>query len=409
MDANSIIGAVESVTKVWAKQRKAEERNSNARHRRMYIYSDRVNFTAIADHILPGAYAKASGDGKYTVSQRQLYYASREAFREQTGREIEYSYFAQTILRQYQNRNKVDWKITADPRGTFTIPNASHPKRIPVGTISIDEYLRQERQREDPLNGIDVSLPEEWPSMARGQRYGAVLYIEKEGFEPLLNEAKIAERFDLAILSCKGQSVVAARKLVDHVCAKNGGVPLFVVHDFDKYGFEIAECLTTESFWAEQTDRVAYHFQNQVNVTDFGLRLDDATKYDLASEKCNPNNGTSGMTKAEHEFMKSGQRVELNAFTAPQFIEWLEGKLKAHIPQRLIPADDEILEQAYRRAIAVSKINLELENIRAEAIEEAEEAKIPKSLRKKIKAEMKSGATWDRAVYAIAERLGGSE
>ncbi len=409
MDANSIIDAVESVTKGWAKQRKAEERSSNSRSRRMYYYSDRVNFTEIADQILPDAYAFASGNGKYTVSQRQLYYASRDGFREATGREIEYSYFAQTILRQYLNRNDVDWKITADPRGTFTIPNASHIKRIPVGTISIDEYLQRDRNRGDTLEGINVSLPKEWPSIAEGQRYGAVLYIEKEGFEPLLNEAKIAERFDLAILSCKGQSVVAARKLVDHVCAQNGEVPLFVVHDFDKYGFEIAECLTTESIWAEQTDRVAYHFKNKVNVTDFGLRLVDAMKYELASERCKPTSGTDGMTKEERDFMRTGRRVELNAFTAPQFVEWLEGKLKEHLPQRLIPTDDEILERAYRRALAVSKINQELANIRADAIDNAAEATIPKSLRKKIKAEMKSGATWDRAVYAIAERQGGAE
>ena len=58
---------------------------------------------------------------------------------------------------------------------------------------------------------ITASLSASWPSLPAGQRYQAVLYIEKEGFEPLLEEAKIAERFDVAILSCKGQSVVAAR------------------------------------------------------------------------------------------------------------------------------------------------------------------------------------------------------
>ncbi len=91
---------------------------------------------------------------------------------------------------------------------------------------------------------FDLELPTEWPSLRHGQRYQAVLYIEKEGFEPLLAEAGIAERFDLAILSCKGQSVVAARRFVDEVCGIGGGVPLLVVHDFDKYGFEISQRLT---------------------------------------------------------------------------------------------------------------------------------------------------------------------
>lgn len=399
MDAASIISAVESVTKPWAKQRKAEERGS--RRERIYYYSDRVNFTDIAEEILPKAYLHASGQGAYTVSQRQLYYASRDAFKEATDREIDYGYFSQTILRQFLNRNKVDWKITADARGTFSIPNTAFEKRVPVGTIQIDRYLENDRDEID--DDIDTSIPIEWPSMAEGQRYGAVLYIEKEGFEPLLQEAKIAERFDLAILSCKGQSVVAARKLVDHVCRVDGGVPLFIVHDFDKYGFEIAECLTKISDTAAWTDRVAYYFENEIKSIDFGLRLEDVQKYELAHEQCKANWGAASMTKAEVDYMKSGRRVELNAFTAPQFIEWLEGNLKKHLPKRLIP-NDEILERAYRRALAVSSINSQIEEIRNAAIEESESAKIPKLLRKKIMEEMKkSKQPWDVALHSIAE------
>lgn len=382
------------MTKGWAKQRKAEERGS--RRPRRYYYSDRVNFTDIAAEILPKAYMFASGDGKYPLAQRQFYYAAREAFKKATGREIDYSYFSQTILRQYLNRNSVDWKITADPRGTFAVPNTSHEKRIPAGTLQIDHYL-SERLYSDDTYG---TIPIEWPSVREGERYAAVLYIEKEGFEPLLKEARIAERFDLAILSCKGQSVVAARKLVDNVCC-DGGVPLFVVHDFDKAGFEICECLTKVSAAAMDTDRVAYHFQNEINVTDFGLRLGDVEKYQLASESCKRNEGTLAMSPEEVEFMRSGRRVELNAFTAPQFIEWLESKLNEHLPQRLIPSDD-ILELAYRRAVAVSQIN--------DAIREAEQlaeiasdaAVIPKALRRKIKKAMKdSGKPWDVALYSL--------
>ena len=162
MDAQSIINAVVSVTKPWAKQRKAEERGS--RRPREYYYSDRVNFTDIADKILPTAYLHGSGNGQYTISQRQFYYAAREAFREATGREIDSQYFSQTILRQYLNRNDVDWKITADARGTFSVPNGSFEKRIPVGTIQINKYLENDRHEID--DDINKSIPIEWPSMA---------------------------------------------------------------------------------------------------------------------------------------------------------------------------------------------------------------------------------------------------
>jgi len=43
-------------------------------------------------------------------------------------------------------------------------------------------------------------------------------------------------------------------------------------------------------------------------------------------------------TPAEREFLQGGRRVELNAFTSPQFIEWIERKLTKHLPKRLIPA-----------------------------------------------------------------------
>ena len=76
MKSDAIIGAIQSVTKGWAKLRKAEERGS--RRPRAYYYSNRVNFSDIAHQILPDAYQHASGNGRFPVSQRQMYYASRE-------------------------------------------------------------------------------------------------------------------------------------------------------------------------------------------------------------------------------------------------------------------------------------------------------------------------------------------
>ena len=201
IDASDILAVTKQVTQKWTKARKAEERGSRSRHSREYIYSDRVGFTEVADSIIPAGYAHASGGGLYSVSLRQMYYACREAFREHTDREIEAAYFSQTLLRQYLNRNPeltATWKITADPRGTLTIPNAANKVRIPCGTIAIEQHLSDVSVPIDPLN-VSLKLRTQWPSLAGGKRYQAVVYIEKEGFEPLLLEAKIAERFDIAI------------------------------------------------------------------------------------------------------------------------------------------------------------------------------------------------------------------
>lgn len=407
INAADILGVTRAVTKKWTKQRKSEERGSRSRYSRAYAYSDRVNFTDIADDILPGAYDHASGGGKYTVSQRQLYYACREAFKNEAGRELEAKYFSNTLLRQYLNRHPdetASWKVTADPRGTLTIPNSKSTVRIPCGTIAIDKHLRSASQTID--KGIEACLPIEWPSVRHGQRYQAVLYIEKEGFEPLLEEARIAERFDLAILSCKGQSVVAARRFVDEVCRVDGGVPLFVAHDFDKAGFEISQRLTTVSDWARLNDRVAYRFQNKINVTDLGLRLADVEKYALESESVSFSGRfarDSIATREEQAFLRTGRRVELNAFTSPQFIEWLETKLMANgLGNRLIP-DDGVLEAAYRRAVATAYVNDALKDAIEDGQRKADDATIPKALKRRLREAMKDSPDepWDQALYSL--------
>jgi hypothetical protein len=403
------------VTKKWAKQRKAEDRGNRNRSSRVHIYSDRVAFTDAARKILPAGYLHASGNGKYTVDKRQFYYAVRDQFLKATGREITADYFSQTLLVQYMNRHPREtahWKITASPRGTLTIPNTGEDTltRIPCGTIAIEAHLRGAKKPIAPFDGLDKLFRVQWPSLAEGQRYQGVLYIEKEGFDPQLREARIAERFDIAIVSCKGQSVAAARRFVDHVCSVGGGVPLFVAHDLDKSGFEISQRLTTVSDHAVEKGLVKYWFQNEIDVTDLGLRLKDAEEYDLKTEYVEFNGhfaDDSIATKEEREFLRSHRRVELNAFTAPQFIEWLVKKLSQYLPGRLIP-DDKILTDAYRRALALVRINQAVEESSKKAIEEAQAAEIPNDLREKLVGMMvdnkeDSSEAWDAALYKMVK------
>jgi hypothetical protein len=410
--AEDILSVTQSVTKEWTKQRKAEERGRRSRGDRVYVYSDRVNFTDVVDKILPPAYAFASGGGKYSVSKRQLFYACREKFKEATGQQLKYKYFAQTLLVQYLNRHPdktAAWKVTADARGTLVIPNAGHEVRVPVGTLQIEAHLGEAFKPCDPFAGLaDAGPAIPWPSLAPGKRYRGVLYIEKEGFEPLLKDAQIAERFDVAILSCKGQSVVAARRFVDDVCAAGGGARLGVMHDFDKAGFEIAQRLTCVSGWAEDNDRVAYQFRNDIDVTDLGLRLADVRKYGLEAraESCRFKGyfaDDSLATEEEKRFLRSHRCVELNAFSSPEFLAWLEEKLTGWLgKERHIP-DDETLEQAFRRARAVARINRAVEEVVKGAVEGAEAEAVPEDLRKQLRSALKrSPQAWDQALYELA-------
>jgi hypothetical protein len=195
MEANDIANAVQSATKTWKKQRETEyKRTRSAASRKTMYVSTRVNFTDVADDILPDAYEPASGNGRYSLKTRQFYYAAREEFRKITRREIGAQYFSNTLLVQYTNQNPsktAHWKITSDPRGTLIVPNAGHEVKVPCGTLELKRHREKANKDINPY-GFNESLEKinaEWPSLVENQRYQGVLYIEKEGFTPLLEEA----------------------------------------------------------------------------------------------------------------------------------------------------------------------------------------------------------------------------
>jgi hypothetical protein len=120
-----------------------------------------------------------------------------------------------------------------DARGHFEEPHTY--RRIGCGTIEVGNYLHAVKEpsivaAEFCNASVDVIGP------AGG--FSAILYIEKEGFDPLFRAVNLANRHDLMIISNKGLSVTAARKLIDEICGDND-LPLFVLHDFDFDGFKI--------------------------------------------------------------------------------------------------------------------------------------------------------------------------
>ena len=106
-------------------------------------------------------------------------------------------------------------------------------------------------------------------------RYNAVLFLEKEGFTQILEAARIAERFDFAIMSTKGMSVTAARTLVEELCGQRR-LKLLVLHDFDVAGFSIKQTLVTSNR--------RHDFKHAINFIDLGLRLTDVEEMELDSE-----------------------------------------------------------------------------------------------------------------------------
>jgi hypothetical protein len=127
-----------------------------------------------------------------------------------------------------------DWDVVWDARGHFSEPHTN--KVIPIGTLEVRQYLG-DRPRLAPA--IEFRSDTRYPTLGPENRYETVLFIEKEGFDPLLEAAQIAERFDVAIMSTKGMSVSASRLLLDRLVTR-GVTKVLVLHDFDISGFSIA-------------------------------------------------------------------------------------------------------------------------------------------------------------------------
>jgi hypothetical protein len=407
MDSTAIFDAVRSVTGAWARQRKAEERETArlSRRRDALIRARRMTVREAAWRSMPQAYLKASSNGSLPAHARQIMYAARGEIQRLAGRTLDDQYFTQHLLPDFMNEHPdatAGWDVVFDARGHFHEP---HTRRVvPLGTIEVRRHLREVAAH--TLPELQVGLPEMaiFPTCGPGHRYGAILFVEKEGFLPLFRAVRLAERYDLAIMSTKGLSVTASRLLVDRLCAAHA-VPLLVLHDFDKSGFSILGTL--------RRDTRRYAFRNRIEVIDLGLRLEDVEDSALETEdvvhRSDPatNLRENGATAEEIAFLRT-RRVELNAFASADFVAWIERKLEQHGVAKIVP-DQDTLMLAYRRAVASRYVASRLQSAIEEAQRQAAEAPVPDDLAALVTAGLRGGPaqSWDEVVQRLAtERVG---
>ena len=397
--ADKLVEVVWGVTKNWARVRKAEERDASAqaRRRERLIRSRRESIKDVAYDVMERAYNDVSDNGELPANARQIMYAARNEIQERTEKQLNDAYFTQTLLPDFVNENPkltASWDVVYDDRGHFTEPHTGH--MIGLGTLSVREYI-------DGTHPIQIKhagfAPAEVVTRGPHGGFGALLYIEKEGFDPLLERVQLADRFDIGTMSSKGMSVTAARKLADEICHAYR-IPLLLLHDFDKSGFSIKG-----SFERRAARR--YTFENAIKVIDLGLRLNDVRGlqredvFDRGSEeKKRANLRANGATPEEIEILLK-QRVELNAMTSRQFVAFLERKLIENGIRKIIPAKSD-LATAYR-AFAQGR---EVEKIIKRALRKlnGSATPVPADLKAKVEHYLRQhpAARWDEAVAAIA-------
>ena len=190
---------------------------------------------------MPQAYIAASGQGRYVAHARQIMYAARQQILamihpDKALKGLNAQYFTQTLVPDFIEEHPevtAGWDVVFDDRGHFREPHRQNDREciIGLGTLAVRTYIGSwTGYVSEAIDG--VFLPFDLKTCGPTLRFHAALFVEKEGFDELLQQAQIAERFDIAIMSTKGMSNTASRRLVDELSAR--GVTIYVLHDFDK-------------------------------------------------------------------------------------------------------------------------------------------------------------------------------
>jgi hypothetical protein len=396
--ANDILDVVETATSKWTKQKKSEERHPGmVRYRVSRMTKEpRTTQKDAAWEILEEAYMAASGGGRLPALARQVFYQARPKIMKLTeDKELAYGYFSQTLLPDYIEEHGVNWNVVYDARGHFEEPHTN--RRIGCGTIEVDNYLQATKEPEIvPAEFSDANVSVIGPSGG----FSGVLFCEKEGFNPLFKAVNLANRYDLLIISTKGVSVTAARRLIDEVCG-NSDLPLFVLHDFDVAGFMIAGTL--------RRDTRRYQFSNAVDVIDLGLRLDDigglerepAAATRTTKEILRNQLVENGATQAEIDILLD-ERVELNAMTSDDLVEMIEHKLNEYGLKKVIP-DDDLLSEAYQAFQHSQQLREIFERAKSEY--EEVDVDVPEDLKERIHAILHEhdDLRWDDAIHIVLD------
>jgi hypothetical protein len=266
---------------------------------------------------LPEAIRKASGDGRYRYSLRQLFYAIRPVFLDHFGQEPLYGTFSKIIAKYEADQGQDLPGIYRDSRGSLYHPHTK--EEIPLGTLSVERYKRPR-----------------WT-------FNKILYCEKEGFFPILKEAKWPEQYDCALLTSKGFATRAVCDVLDLLGQTDEPLTFFCIHDADGPGTCIFEAMQSGVEMRGASD--------EVDIINLGLEPDEAIQLQLRPETVHRKPGKNGLPNrvpvGEYvadewcEWLQNN-RVELNAMSTPTFLTWLSDKLSTHEDSKVIPPNAEL-------------------------------------------------------------------
>ncbi|MFJ9523376.1 hypothetical protein ACIRPK_34685 [Kitasatospora sp. NPDC101801] len=281
--------------------------------------------------VMSEAIAQARGAEGLSFSSHTLFYKIRPLALKllPPGSKLKAPYVEQTLIPEWERANGPIHGLYREPRGTLHHPHDPDGTRdVRLGTREVQKY------RPPRFN------------------YNKILVIEKTGLWLPVHESGIADQYDMAVITNEGYGTEACRDLLAKM--PHGDVQIFVLHDADPYGYNIARTL------GEETARMPDH---RVEVIDLGLSVDDAIAKGLEAEPDTrdaalparilphlTDTARTWFTGEPFAWHPNGkpikwryQRVELNAFSSPELIAYIkEGLARHHATGKVIPPDHQL-------------------------------------------------------------------
>ena len=196
-------------------QREAELRRKDARKaERAAQRAERIDRCDIKDavfEVLPDA-KEAAGD---IVAARTLFYQVRPRIQNLTDAKLDYRYFSQILLPEYERTVGPLAGLFYEARGEIHHPHDGQVIRL--GTREVEAYIRPTWQ------------------------FDKILYVEKMGLAAQLAPYQLGQRYDMAIIFGQGYAATACRDLLARSDIRD--MKIFVLHDADIGGYNIARTL----------------------------------------------------------------------------------------------------------------------------------------------------------------------
>jgi hypothetical protein len=173
--------------------------------------------------------------------------------------------------------------------------------------------------------------------------------VEKEGFFEALKADGWPERHDCALMTAKGQPTRAARDIIDLIGESNEPVQVFCLHDCDAAGTMVFQTLQEET---------RARPRRTVEIVNLGLDPSEVAKLverglvEIENVTYKERQPVAAYVSEDDEKWLQTHRVELNAFTMPQFLEWLDmkmadfaGKVRPPVPVMVTRLNDQVRQQ----------------------------------------------------------------